>query len=403
MVIAANVFYPPDRTSGWSEERTDARRVRKERGATVKRIFGFALLFVGVFLIVLAPLVKWVVAPRVIKAPLEIPEKYTKILAHGDKFNYLDASQGTIVPISVSVTRTIIGDVSKDQGGDSKNAVYDESLCLTRDDGSHPGCVDKTDARLITNTTDRVAFDRKTGMAVNDPKYRTNVNGDPNIKHEGLSYKFPIDTEKKSYPFFDTVVGKAFPMNYAGTEKIEGMKVYKFVQKIVDQPVYTNGVLPSSYTNTRTVWIEPTTGVIVKGQEELTQMLTGRASLDPNSELRDPSLANVIALQGTLVFTDPTVRNQKQLANDNLPKIDLVRTWIPLIAGIVGLLALAGGLVLLLTGRRQPPPAEEIPPWPQPEQPVPPGYAAPPGYAPPQRGAPDTEPTQPLPHPSSQR
>src|SRR5262249_16792675 len=306
------------------------------------------------------------------------------------------AVQGKIVPISVSVTRTIIGDIGKDSGGDDKAAVYDESLCLTRDDGSHPGCVSKVDPRLITNTTDRVAFDRKTAMAVNDPKYRENVNGDPTIKHKGLSYEFPIDTEKKTYPFFDTVVGDAFPMNYADSEKLQGFTVYKFVQKIVNQPVLTNGVLPSLYTNTRTVWVQPTTGVIIKGQEELTQTLTGRESLDPNSALRDPALQNVLALQGTLTFTPATVHNQADLANVYLPKIHLVRTWLPLIALVVGVLAPAGVILLFVPRRRQSPPSEAPPPAPYPGEPAPPGYAAPSSDLAPQL-PPDTEVTQPLP------
>jgi hypothetical protein len=161
----------------------------------MRRVFGYSLLALGVCLAALAPIVKWVIAPAVVKIPLTIPEKYIHIIAHGDNLKYLDATQGKIVNISVNVTRTIIGDIGKNSGGDDKVAVYDESLCLTRDDGSHPGCVSKVDPRLITNTTDRVAFDRKTAMAVNDSKYRENVNGDPTIKHKGLSYEFPIDTE----------------------------------------------------------------------------------------------------------------------------------------------------------------------------------------------------------------
>lgn len=364
----------------------------------MRRVFGYSLLLIGVCLLAMAPIVKWVIAPAVIKVPLAIPEKYVHIIAHGDNVAYFDATQGKVVPISVNVTRTIIGDIGKDSGGDDKAAVYDESLCLTRDDGSHPGCVSKVDPRLITNTTDRVAFDRKNAMAVNDPKYRANVNGDPTIQHKGLSYVFPIDTEKRSYLFFDTVVGDAFPMNYVDTEKLENLTVYKFVQKIVNQPAYTNGVLPSLYTNTRTVWVQPTTGVIIKGQEELTQTLTGRASLDPNSALTDPTLQNVLALQGTLTFTPATVHNQAQLANDYLPKIHLARTWIPLFGLVVGALALIGGILLLVTGRKQSPPTEVPPPPPYPGQPAPPGYAAPPAgadLAPP--SPPDTEATQPLP------
>jgi len=319
----------------------------------VKRFWSYLLVFVGVFLVVFAGVVKFVVAGAAVKAPLSIPEKYIKVIASGTGFNYFDASVGKNVSINVWITRTIVGDVA---AGNSKVAVYDESLCLTRDtDGSHPGCVDKSDAqkRLITNSTDRVAFDRKTGMAVNDAKYGANVDGNPTVQHEGLGYKFPIDTKKKSYLYFDTVVGKAFPMVYVDQEKLQGLTVYKFVQTMVNQPVYTNNTFPSTYTNTRTVWVEPITGAIVKGQEQLTQVLTGRENLDPNSQITESGLAGIVALQGTLAFTPDTVRLQAQLAKDNLPKIHLVQLWLPLISLILGLLAI-GVAVLLLRRRRAP-------------------------------------------------
>ena len=332
----------------------------------MSRLSGRILLMFGVLLLVVAVGVRFVVAPLSVKAPLQIPTKYQTLIASGTGFELLDATTGQPKTVTVRVTRHIQGDVA---AGDDKVAVYEESLCLSDNtDGSNPGCLPATDPRLITNSTDRVAFDRKTGYAVNDPKYNANVDGDESIKHEGLSYKFPIDTKKKSYLFFDTVVGKAFPMNYVDTEKLEGLTVYKFVQKIVNQPVYTNHVLPSTYTNTRTVWIEPTTGVIVKGSEDLTQTLTGRANLDPNSDLRDPALQGKVALQGLLTFDGPTVKNQAQLAKDNLPKIHLVRTWIPLVALILGVILTVLGLIVL---RRRSEPGAHAEDAPRPREPQP--------------------------------
>jgi len=342
----------------------------------MRRFGKYLLLFFGVFFLVFSAVVKFVVAPAAVKAPLSIPAKYSKVIASGNGFNYFDASTGHNVKINVWITRTIIGDVA---AGNSKVAVYDESLCLTRDtDGSHPGCVDKFDPqhRLITNSTDRVAFDRKSGAAVDDPKYGANVDGNRNITHQGLSYKFPIDTKKQQYLYFDTVVGKAFPMKYADTEKLAGLTVYRFVQNMVNQPAYTNNTFPSTYTNLRTVWVEPTAGVIVKGQEQLKQVLTGREALGPTSKLVEPGLAGIVALEGTLTFTLDTVRLQAQLAKDNLPKIHLVRLWLPLIAVILGLLLLGAAVLLFRAQGRgrdprhaagEPPPPSDSEPGADPE------------------------------------
>lgn len=315
----------------------------------MKRGLSLVLVGVGVFLLVLAPVVRFWVAPHVVKAPLDIN---AEIDAGGDGFNYLDATVGKVVPITVSVTRHIIGDVS---AGNAKVAVYDESLCLTRDDNHQGlGCQRAGSPLLLTNSSDRVAFDRVSGNPVSgnvcgaseNQDCKANVNGDTSVKHTGLGYKFPIDTKKQTYQFFDTVVGKSFPAEYKGTEKKGGLDCYKFVQVITNQPAYTNGVLPSTYTNTRTMWVEPTTGVIVDGSEDLNQVLTGRATLDPTSELRDPALANLTALQGLLSFTDATVKSQAKLATDNLPKIHAVRLYLPLGALLIGLVCLIAGLAL---------------------------------------------------------
>ena len=52
--------------------------------------------------------------------------------------------------------------------------------------------------------------------AVNIAKYGGNVNGDTSVPHSGMAYKFPIDTKKQTYQFFQTDVGKAYPATYQG-------------------------------------------------------------------------------------------------------------------------------------------------------------------------------------------
>jgi hypothetical protein len=316
----------------------------------MKRIGAYLALLLGVFLLVLGLSVKFVVAPKAVKAPLQIPEKYQTLIATGDNFTMLNAATGKQDVVSVYITRHIEGDTVGDNRGDGTNAVYEESLCLMRVTPANktPGC--GNGANLITSSVDRIAFNRKNGYATNNPKYDANVDGD-SIPHEGLGYKFPIDTKKRTYQYFDTVVGKAFPMAYSGQEKLQGLTVYRFVQQITNQPCYTNRTLPSTYTNTRTVWVEPTTGAIIKGSENLKQILTGRASLDPASAITDPGLKDKVALQGLLTFTDATQKNQAQLAKDNLPKVSLVRLWIPLIGVVLGLVLSALGVFLLLRRR----------------------------------------------------
>ena len=77
-----------------------------------------------------------------------------------------------------------------------------------------------------------------------------------------------------------------------------------------------------------------------------------------------------MALQYDLTFDDATQKRQAQLARDNIGKIDLVTTWLPLIGLLVGVVLILAGLLIMVaadraTARRtgeQPPPAEPMAP-----------------------------------------
>ena len=52
------------------------------------------------------------------------------------------------------------------------------------------------------------------------------------LPHDGLAYRFPFDTEKKTYPFFDPIAQKAFDANYDGEEDVNGLTTYRFTQNV---------------------------------------------------------------------------------------------------------------------------------------------------------------------------
>ena len=314
----------------------------------VKRKVGLVVFGLGVALLVMAPVIRFGVAPQLVRAPLDIN---VTLKAGGTGFEYLDAEVGETVPITVDVTRHIRGDVA---AGNHDVAVYDESLCLTRDDaGEEPGCL-RNDPRIISNFQDRVAFDRVSGYAVQgnvcgdsgDQDCGASVDGEPTV-HEGLGYKFPMHTEKKDYLYFDTVSKKAWPMRYQGVERREGLPVYTFEQTITDAPAMTNGVFPSLYSNVRTLWVEPTTGVIIHGEEQINQRLTGLASLEPGASMRDPALAGLTALKGTLAFDESADQAQAELARDGISSIRAVEVFLPLGCLVLGLILIIVGVVLI--------------------------------------------------------
>ncbi|WP_216901585.1 DUF3068 domain-containing protein [Nocardia alni] len=226
------------------------------------------------------------------------------------------------------------------------------------------------DTGLLSATIDRVTIDRKSGMPIDDdPNGSIAVDTDSNgnsvadpVQHDGLQYRFPIPTKKQTYPYFDINVRKSSDMKFVEQTEINDLKVYHFQQTIpatdlskIVSAVANQVTLPAAkwgvpggqnsitmdrfYTNTRDVWVEPQTGTIIKGSEQI-HMFYAQSADKPQ----------VTALKTTLVFDDNTVNSQIAIAKQNMDKLSLYGRTIPLILGIVGVIALIVGLVMGLFG-----------------------------------------------------
>jgi hypothetical protein len=299
----------------------------------MRRASTYLLIGLAVFLLAISVLLRFYVVPGLLVTPLD---QFAETLAPGTGTVYDPAALAERQNVKMIAHRTLRGDVaasSKDRG------VWDESVVISDSDG-----------KLISATTDRVAWDRKTGEAVNC--CNENVDGTP-TKHVGLSYKFPFGAQKKTYQFFDTTVGRAYPMVYKGTEKVQGLTVYRYEQPI--KPVQVGEVevpgdligstaasvkAPQFYDNTRTVWIEPVTGIIIKGSEKLHQALRDAAGVD-----------KVTLIDVTLTFGEKTQKQQGDLAKDGRSQKALVGTWVPLGCLLLGLIL--AGLAFVLARREQ--------------------------------------------------
>jgi hypothetical protein len=349
--------------------------VLREVLAGVRKALPYVLMGIGVFGIVLAFMLPFYVVPHSKKTPLDLD---ITTVANGTA-QLVDPATGQPRTTQLRATRHVRTD---SHASDSKNTTVDESVCIMVVQGDTPECADASDPRLLSVTTDRVTGNRKSGESVHVDAYNENVDGDP-VRHAGLSYKWPIDAKKKTYQFYLPNVRKAFPAVYQGSSKLRGLTVYQYVSASGPQPYQING-LPGTLDDTRTVFVEPQTGVIVKGIEHILQKLdTG------------PTV-----LETTLTFDDKTIDFQANYAKKKINQLNFAGIWAPLIAGLVGLAAIAGAMLLWRRGRKQPPPSEVPPPPPAPEQPMPPTYAPPPasaGVAPPPQPPAPTEPLPPAP------
>jgi Porin PorA len=297
-------------------------------GKFMRRFLGPVLLGVGVFLVVLAALLKFFVADRVIVTPID---QYAQTVSPGPG-TYLDPGALQERTGDLVARRTLKADVP---ASDKDTAVWDVSVVLSTGDNT-----------FVRATTDRVATDRRTAEAVNCCGEA--VNSAP-TRHTGVSYKFPFGTEKQDYNFWDPNAQRATPAKYVSEDTVQGLTTYKFVAQLPATQIQTQEVpgslvgenapsvqAPVFYADTRTVWVEPKTGVIVKGSEQNRTTLRNSAGQD-----------KAVVLDYDLTFDEDTQKSQAQLARDNIGKIDLVTTWLPLIGLLVGLVLIAAGLILM--------------------------------------------------------
>ena len=299
----------------------------------MRRVLSSGLVLIGVFGLVLGALLRFYAPSQALKTPLNLN---IKLVATDPAAKKLNASTGQLDTVALNATRRVRTD---SQASDSKVTVIQETLCIVVATDKVPECVDKDDAqnRLVNFTTDRVAADRKNANAVNDPKYKENINGDGNVKHSGLTYKWPFDAKKHSYPFFDPISMQAPQANFVGTEKLFGMTLYKYQAVITGADVEVGPGIPGKYDDTRTVWIDPVTGTVVKGAEHQVRTLASGG----------------VALDTTLTFDQASQKYQADFAKDARRKITLLTVVLPVVSAVLGLIALAFGALL---ARRQPPP-----------------------------------------------
>jgi Porin PorA len=295
----------------------------------MRKGIGAVLIGVGLFGVVLAILMPTVVVNGSKKTPLDL--NITQVSSGPAKL--LDPTTNQVKDVQLRATRVVKTD---SHASDGTNTTVFETLCIVVVQGSTPNCVKAPDPRLLSVTTDRVTADRRSAESVHVARYSENVNGDTSVKHTGLSYKFPIDTKKKTYQFFQPDVAKAYPAVYKGTSKIRGLTVYKFVSETGSVPYKVNGLFDGTYTDTRTVWVEPGTGAIINGTEHQVQALsTGQVALDT-----------------TLSFEKSAIDSQAKFAKDKIDQLRLAQLWGPLVVGVLGIAALVGAFFLLR--RRKP-------------------------------------------------
>ncbi|UQX10843.1 DUF3068 domain-containing protein [Candidatus Mycobacterium methanotrophicum] len=237
------------------------------------------------------------------------------------------------------------------------------------------------DSGLLLALVDTVTLNRKTAMAVSDdthpggavqkPRSFNDENPPTNIAlpHDGLSYRFPFYTEKRTYPYFDPIAQDAFDANYSGEQDVNGLTTYKFTQDVgydADGKLAAPVKYPSLYADDadskvtataamwgvpgdpdekitmtryyaaqRTFWVDPESGTIVKEADHANHYYA-----------RDPLKPELTLVDYKVTSSEETVESQVNAARNERDRLALWSRVLPISFTASGVIALIGGLLL---------------------------------------------------------
>jgi hypothetical protein len=303
----------------------------------MRRVVGVILFGIGAFLIVLAPLVRFQVAGKLVAAPAD---QYSITHLTADNAQYFNVGELKVLTGTLDITVTTRGDVAESTGD---RVVWDQFTAVNDVTNNQPG---------ISMTEFRSAFDKYNGVAVNC--CGASIDKQP-VTLDGQIFLFPFGAEKKTYKVFNSSTGKAYDTTFVGEDTVNGLPVYKYEQTVpptkiqtVTAPASVMGLdqpgdvqLDRWYDGTVTFWVEPTSGAPVKEDQQRHEVLKTQDGVE-----RKP------AFIATASFTPQTVADLVKTATDAKNQIGLIKTTVPLALLVLGLvLVVVGGLLVV---RRRP-------------------------------------------------
>jgi Porin PorA len=303
----------------------------------MRRVTGLMAGGLGAFLVVLALLIRFVVVGEAVKFRLNENSITTQIAANA---SYFSPSQLKVVSgVTLEDTLTVQGD---NAAGNSSRAVWNEFSYV----------YDKTNHAPVAYSTNRLAFDRRTGVLINCCGTAIGTNTNPHVSGQG--YVWPFNAQKQTYLVYNTTLLKTVPATYAGTVTVDGLTTYKYVENIVATRAGTQ-TLPGSlvgqqgtglvtlreyFRGTTTEYVNPTTGIPV---EEVS---------DQHLYLADNSGRQVLSvLNAAFATTSSGVAAAVKTVKKEQDEIKLLSVFLPAAGGLAGIILLIAGVFLTLSRR----------------------------------------------------
>ena len=211
------------------------------------------------------PFFSLVVAPRLGRLPVEFRDR--------------QVSEGTGVYLDDDRGFSVVGPVRlrniHDLRGLPESSSSDIAVWVARD-----RFVDLDHGREVDSATARYALDRTTARSVA-------CCGADQGRDGALVQAFPRHTDRTSYPWWDASAERAFVARFVREESLHGLRLYRFHVSVAPTMINRVAVPPAAlgrsgtadveldwwYRSETDLWVEPATGVIVKGSQQADQWL----------------------------------------------------------------------------------------------------------------------------------
>jgi hypothetical protein len=306
-------------------------------------------LAVGLLLLVAAPVLRFWVTPVLAQSP-EVPggEGFLTHVSTGTITTLFDletAESTAIEPIPVTRTESTRGDAT---GAQEAAAAGVNAAVTNTTDRTETG-----DGRLIAESEYRLAADRRTQALVDCCGVQVGGVTVP-MTGSGSPLRLPWFTPEEPYPYFDLTLLEPSEMSFIGPEDVGGVTALKFQQAASPTPIGTvqaPGVLVGSPLPTvplvrthvvnRTIWVDPTTGIILRKVERIREALRDSAGKD---------IVTLLAM--TTSSTPEQVDAQVALARDEGRPVLWTHSYGPLLAVVLGLGLITVGLVGVIVRTR---------------------------------------------------
>ena len=341
--------------------------------AVMLRFAACGIIGLGAALLIAALLLSTYTSSRITKIPLDID---TTLVSDGNGTALDSASlSGDHLVVNQNVPLVSQQQVSVESPANADVVTLQVGSSVRRTDK-------QKDSGLLLALVDTVTLNRKTAMAVSDDTHtggsvqKPRAYSDENpptaiaLRHDGLSYRFPFHTEKKTYPYFDPIAQKPFDVNYDSQEDVNGLTTYRFTQNVGYNPdgklvapvkypslyagdedgkVTTSAAMwgvqggdPAEqitmtryYAAQRTFWVDPVSGTIVKQTERANHYFA-----------RDPLKPEVTLADYRVTSNEDAVESQVNAARDERDRLALWSRVLPITFTAVGLISLIGGGLL---------------------------------------------------------